>query len=101
MPISFDQTTRTFKLDTATSTYMIRVYDQSYILNLYYGARIPDATVPDREMISPNASFSAADPVIGEHGFSPDTAPMEYGTLGAGDMRISPRCPCATKPATA
>ena len=34
MPISFDQTTRTFKLDTATSTYMIRVYDQNYILNL-------------------------------------------------------------------
>ena len=89
MPISFDQTTRTFKLDTATSTYMIRVYDQNYILNLYYGAKIPDATVPDREMLSPNASFSAADPVIGEHGFSPDTAPMEYGTLGAGDMRIA------------
>lgn len=89
MPISFDQTTRTFKLDTATSTYMIRVYDQNYILNLYYGAKIPDVTVPDREMISPNASFSAADPVIGEHGFSPDTAPMEYGTLGAGDMRIA------------
>ena len=89
MPISFDQTTRTFKLDTATSTYMIRVYDQNYILNLYYGAKIPDVTVPDREMVAPSASFSAANPVIGEHGFSPDTAPMEYGTLGAGDMRIA------------
>ena len=61
MPITFDKTTRTFKLDTATSTYMIRVYDQNYILNLYYGAKIPDVTVPDREMLSPNASFSAAD----------------------------------------
>ena len=79
MPISFDQTTRTFKLDTATSTYMIRVYDQNYILNLYYGAKIPDVTVPDREMISPNASFSAADP-------------------GTGSMRASRRSPASPPP---
>lgn len=89
MPISFDKNTRTFKLDTATSTYMIRIYEQDYILNLYYGARIPDSYVPDREMVSTNASFSSVNPVIGEHGFSPDTAPMEYGAQGAGDMRIA------------
>lgn len=89
MPISFDAATRTFKLDTATSTYMIRVYDEGYLLNLYYGAKIPDSYVPDREQLTPNASFSAANPVIGEHGFTPDTAPMEYGAFGAGDMRIS------------
>lgn len=41
MPITFDKTTRTFKLDTATSTYMIRIYDQNYILNLYYGSQNP------------------------------------------------------------
>ena len=76
MPISFDAATRTFKLDTATSTYMIRVYDEGYLLNLYYGAKIPDSYVPDREQLTPNASFSAANPVIGEHGFTPDTAPM-------------------------
>ena len=51
MPISFDAATRTFKLDTATSTYMIRVYDEGYLLNLYYGAKIPDSYVPDRNSL--------------------------------------------------
>ncbi len=89
MPIIYDSKNKTFKLDTATSSYIIKIYDENYILNLYYGAKIPDTYVPDRECVSPNASFSPANPVIGEHGFSPDSAPMEYGTNGAGDFRIS------------
>ena len=89
MPIIYDSKNKTFKLDTATSSYIIKLYDENYILNLYYGAKIPDTYVPDRECVSPNASFSPANPVIGEHGFSPDSAPMEYGTNGAGDFRIS------------
>lgn len=89
MPIIYDSKNKTFKLDTSTSSYIIKIYDENYILNLYYGAKIPDTYIPDRETLSPNASFSPANPVIGEHGFSPDTAPMEYGTNGAGDFRIS------------
>lgn len=54
-----------------------------------YGAFIPDSFLPNRAMRTPNASFSPANPVIGEHGFSPDTAPIEYGTSGAGDFRIA------------
>ena len=89
MPIIYDSRNKTFKLDTATSSYIIKIYDENYILNLYYGAKIPDTYVPDRECLAPCASFSPANPVIGEHGFSPDSAPMEYGTNGAGDFRIS------------
>ena len=89
MPIIYDSKNKTFKLDTATSSYIIKIYDENYILNLYYGAKIPDTYVPHRECVSPNASFSPANPVIGEYVFSPDTAPMEYGTNGAGDFRIS------------
>ena len=89
MPIIYDSQNKTFKLDTATSSYIIKIYDENYILNLYYGAKIPDTYVPDRECLAPCASFSPANPVIGEHGFSPDSAPMEYGTNGAGDFRIS------------
>ena len=54
-----------------------------------YGAFIPDSFLTNRAMRTPNASFSPANPVIGEHGFSPDTAPIEYGTSGAGDFRIA------------
>ena len=89
MPIIYDIEHRTFKLDTSDSSYIIKIYEENYILNLYYGPKIPDTYVPDRECVWPNASFSPANPVIGEHGFSPDTAPMEYGTFGAGDFRIS------------
>ena len=89
MPIHFSEKDKTFKLDTNNSSYIIAVYEENYLLNLYYGAFIPDSFVPNRAMRTPNASFSPANPVIGEHGFSPDTAPIEYGTSGAGDFRIA------------
>ena len=86
MPISYSEAARTFKLDTATSTYLISVYQEGYLLNLYYGAKIPESYVPGREILPPSASFSAYSPASG---FSPDVAPIEYGTFGAGDMRIA------------
>ena len=89
MPIIYDSARKTFRLDTKTSSYLIQIYDENYILNLYYGAKIPETYIEDRTCVFPNASFSPANPFIGEHGFSPDTAPMEYGTNGAGDFRIS------------
>lgn len=89
MPITFNPQHNTFKLDTPTSSYIIKVFEEGYLLNLYYGAPIPDAYVPDREARWPNASFSLANPRIGENGFTPDTAPMEYGCNGAADFRIS------------
>ena len=89
MPIRYDQQNRTFKLDTATSTYIIKVYEENYLLNLYYGPAIPDTYVSGRECRRQSASFSLANPAIGENGFTPDTAPMEYGCNGAADFRIS------------
>ena len=89
MPIVFDGEKRIFKLDTAASSYVIELYDENYILNTYYGAKIPDMGPVGREKRRPNASFSLANPVIGENGFTPDTAPMEYGCNGAADFRIS------------
>lgn len=56
---------------------------------MYYGAKIPDIYVPNREKVQPCASFSLANPIITENGFTPDTAPIEYGTNGAADFRIS------------
>lgn len=89
MPITYDSQKRTFKLDTATSSYIIKVYEENYLLNLYYGAPIPDTYVSGRERRRQSASFSLANPVIGENGFTPDTAPMEYGCNGAADFRVS------------
>ena len=89
MPIIYDSKQKTFKLDTKTSSYIIHVYRENYIVNLYYGALIPDTFVSKRVERSTNASFSVANPAIGGYDFSPDTAPIEYGCNGAADFRIS------------
>lgn len=89
MPIIYDSKNKTFKLDTKTSSYIIQVYKENYLLNLYYGAPIPDTFISNRSERPTNASFSVANPFIGGYDFSPDTAPMEYGCNGAADFRIS------------
>ncbi|MBQ3602906.1 MAG: alpha-galactosidase [Clostridia bacterium] len=89
MPISFDESKRIFKLDTKTSSYIFQVFEQNYLVHLYYGAYIPDNGVEDLAMRCCNASFSPANAIIGEHGFSVDSWPMEYSCNGTGDMRIS------------
>ncbi|MBE6783252.1 MAG: alpha-galactosidase [Ruminococcaceae bacterium] len=87
--IIFDSENKVFKLDTCESTYLIGIYEENYILNYYYGAPIPETCVGDLIDRNANASFSLANPVIGENGFTPDCAPMEYGTNGAADFRVS------------
>ena len=89
MSITFDPQKRVFHLHTSDTTYVVAVYDEGYLLNPYYGARVTDTDFDAFTRRPPNASFSPANPVIGEHGFSPDTAPIEYGTNGAGDFRIA------------
>ena len=41
MPIIFDSEKRMFKLDTATSSYIIEIFKENYLVHLYYGAKIP------------------------------------------------------------
>ena len=89
MSIIFDSEKRMFKLDTSETSYVIGIYEENYLLGLYYGAKIPDINFRGFFKRNPSASFSPVNPVIGEHGFSPDTAPIEYGCNGAGDFRIS------------
>lgn len=89
MPIHFDPSTRTFKLDTVSASYLIQIHPTGYLLNLYYGSPIPDATIPGFGRRRRSASFSPYDPAAGIDGISPDTEPMEYGCNGAGDFRIS------------
>lgn len=87
--IKYDSSTKCFKLDTCDTSYVVGVYEQGYLLNLYYGALLPDDDFRGLDHRLPCASFSPADPVIGEHGFSVDCAPMEYSTNGRGDFRVS------------
>ncbi len=87
--ISFDNQKRIFKLDTPNSSYVIGIFDENYLLNLYYGAKIPDINLwPNAKRIK-NSSFSPSNPNFKNEADSVDVLPMEYPTYGAGDFRIS------------
>jgi Alpha-galactosidase len=86
MGIAYDMKSRTFKLDTPASTYVIGIVDdENFIGHVYYGKRVPDEdltyllrtqeppftpSVNDRERVAFLDSF-----------------PMEYPTHGLGDFR--------------
>lgn len=87
--ITFDSLQKVFKLDTPNSSYIIGLGDENYLLNLYYGAYLPDANLWANAKRLKSASFSPANPHIPNEEFSTDVAPMEYSCNGSGDFRIS------------
>lgn len=89
MPITFDPSTKIFKLDSAGSTYIFGVFEGGYLLHYYFGAPIPDSNVASLRLRGGFASFSPDSPSAPAFGFSPDVAPMEYSVNGAGDFRLS------------
>ena len=89
MPIIFNKQHNLFKLDTKDSSYIIKIYDGGYLLHLYYGRKIPDDVVEGFDTRPRNASFAPKDKDVKNGDFAPDSAPIEYGTDGAGDYRIS------------
>lgn len=87
--IIFDEKNKVFKLDTPNTSYLIGIYDENYLLNLYYGAKIPDTDLWANAERKKSASFSPANPNFENEHTSVDALPMEYPTNGAGDFRIS------------
>jgi len=89
MSIIFDGDKKIFKLDTATSSYIFQIYEQNYIVHLYYGAKIPDNNVTGLKYRGGFPSFSPNNINVDDWMFSPDVTPMEYPGEGTGDFRIS------------
>lgn len=89
MPISYNSDKKIFKLDTSSSSYIFKIYDENYLVHLYYGAKIPDCNLKDFENRSMYASFSASNANMPDSPFSADVYPMEIGCNGCGDMRIA------------
>ncbi len=87
--ITFDSSKKVFKLDTPNSSYVIGLGEENYLLNLYYGAYLPDANLWGNSKRIRSASFSPSNPHIPYEAFSTDVAPMEYSCNGSGDFRIS------------
>ena len=89
MPVIFDEERKIFKLDTAGSSYIFEIYEQGYLVHLYYGAKIPDTNVG---AFIDKGFFASECPMninIDNPRFSPDTAPLEFSGEGSGDLRAS------------
>ncbi len=85
--ITYNEQNRTIKLDTPNTSYVLGVREGGFLLNLYYGRRLPDDNLwPLAKRLS-SASFSPCDPE--DPTFSTDVAPMEYPTNGRGDFRAA------------
>ncbi len=87
MPITFYEEQRIFKLDTKDSSYVISIYDEGYLLGLYYGKKIPDVPFDGHENRGLFASFSPMNEKLQDKHFSPDVQPVEYSGIGTGDFR--------------
>ncbi|MBE6800140.1 MAG: alpha-galactosidase [Ruminococcaceae bacterium] len=89
MAIKFCKETKSFKLDTYSSTYIFGIFEGNYLVHYYYGAPIPDTDVEALRIRPGFASFCPDSPTARAFNFSPDVTPMEYSTFGAGDFRLS------------
>ncbi len=89
MAINFSKESKTFKLDTYSSTYIFGIFEGNYLVHYYYGAPIPDTDVEALRIRPGFASFCPDSPSARVFNFSPDVTPMEYSTFGAGDFRLS------------
>ncbi len=87
MPIRFYEEEKLFKLDTPGSTAVLQIYDEGYLLGLYYGAPIPDMHFDNFTFRDYFASFCPRNENLRDRFFSPDVFPIEYSGFGTGDFR--------------
>ena len=85
--ITFNEKNKTLKLDTPRTSYVLGIREGGFLLNLYYGRKLPDDSLWPLAKRLKSASFSPCDP--DDPSFSQDVAPMEYPTNGRGDFRVS------------
>ncbi|WP_322198891.1 alpha-galactosidase [Acutalibacter intestini] len=89
MPITFDEKNKVFRLDTKTSSYAMMVFEENYLIHLYYGPKIPDTDLQYLMYRGWYESMSPHNPKVSEHRFTLDAMPQEYSGNQNGDFRLS------------
>ncbi|MBP9988143.1 MAG: alpha-galactosidase [Ruminococcus sp.] len=89
MPISFNSDKKIFKIDSLNSTYSIGIYEDNFLVQLYYGKKIPDDNLRSLSFRGGFASISPNIAGCNDCRFSLDIQPMAYSCNGSGDYRLS------------
>lgn len=86
MSIIFDESQKSFILQTEHSTYIMKIIKDKYLSHVYWGDSIVNPYVEDILHLSGRVSFH---PNVDEDGsFSLDTCPSEYPGYGHTDLRV-------------
>ena len=83
--ITFNEKTRTFKLDAKDTSYMLMVADGEYLAHVYFGKKLPDESLVSI-MRFDESPFTPATNNRDRASYL-DTLPMEYPCFGIGDYR--------------
>lgn len=88
MSITYHIKENVFQLDGKNSTYLIGVFENKYLLTLYYGKKI-EILNPKRLMVTRELGFSPSpNEYFYKRSVSLDTLLQEYPTFGYGDFRV-------------
>lgn len=88
MAIGFQRENRIFTLDTAHTSYQMKVDDFGFLLHLYYGGRVYGNM--DYLLTCYDRGFSGNPWDVGnDRTYSLDVLPQEYPVMGVGDFRNS------------
>ncbi len=88
MAIGFQQESQIFTLDTAHTSYQMKVDDFGFLLHLYYGGRVYGNM--DYLLTCYDRGFSGNPWDVGnDRTYSLDVLPQEYPVMGVGDFRNS------------
>lgn len=88
MAIGYKQDNRIFSLDTAHTSYRMKVDDYGFLLHLFYGGRVYGNM--DYLLTRYDRGFSGNPSDVGnDRTYSLDVLPQEYPVMGVGDFRNS------------
>ncbi len=86
MSIQFEKKSKSFILQTESSTYIIQLQREKFLSHVYWGAKIKGPVVEAMIKAAGRASFDAT--TDGDSEFSLDTMPNEYPAYGNSDLRM-------------
>jgi alpha-galactosidase len=86
MGIIYNEETKVFHLQAGDTSYVMQVYKDGYLAQLYWGKRIKKVNADELLICVPRSSFSP-NPNPNDASLSLDTLPQEYPAYGNTDFR--------------